>query len=322
MRQFRLTLAYDGADLVGWQRQPSGTSVQALVEDVLATLDGQPVTIAGAGRTDAGVHALGQVASFSLARDIAPETLVRALNFHLPPSVRALEAAEVPPQFHARFSARSKTYRYQIWTGPVHPPMIRSFSWHVPGPLDVEAMDSAARRLEGLHDFAAFQSALGAAHRQQPGQGLTPCVQHPAPVIDADATHGVGDAADKRVRDEPRGQPHQTRPKQRVHHPRGRSLQQEDRRGEEDRVEVAGVVGVDRRRRHVPLVAIDLLVEAAKLTLPVEVAATLEGPPDIRRRRHCDGDGRRSGTVHTRRRRHQRLCREGARARPEGRRRR
>ena len=158
MRQFRLTLAYDGADLVGWQRQPSGTSVQALVEDVLAILDGQPVTITGAGRTDAGVHALGQVASFSLARDIAPDTLVRALNFHLPPSVRAVEAAEVPPQFHARFSAKSKTYRYQIWTGPVHPPMIRSFSWHVPGPLDVEAMDSAARRLEGLHDFAAFQS--------------------------------------------------------------------------------------------------------------------------------------------------------------------
>ncbi len=158
MRHFRLTLAYDGTGLVGWQRQPTGTSVQGLVEDVLAILDGQPVTVASAGRTDAGVHALGQVASFTLARDIAPATLVRALNFHLPPEVRALTAAEAPPDFHARFSARGKTYRYHIWTGGPLPPLMRSFAWFVPGPLDVAAMDAAARLLEGPHDFAAFQS--------------------------------------------------------------------------------------------------------------------------------------------------------------------
>lgn len=156
---FRLTLAYDGTGLVGWQRQKAGTSVQALVEQALQSLDGRPVRVASAGRTDAGVHALGQVASFSLTRDIDPATLVRALNFHLPPAVRVLDAAETDAGFHARFSARAKTYRYQIWTSGPLPPSIRAYAWHVPGPLDVEAMDRAARLLEGTHDFAAFQSA-------------------------------------------------------------------------------------------------------------------------------------------------------------------
>lgn len=159
MRRFRLTLAYDGTGLVGWQRQATGVSVQALVEDVLALLDGRPVTVTSAGRTDAGVHALGQVASFALEREIDAATLVRALNFHLPPAVRALAAADVDAAFHARFSARSRTYRYQIWTAGPLPPLIRPFAWHVPGPLDVEAMDRAARLLEGVHDFAAFRSA-------------------------------------------------------------------------------------------------------------------------------------------------------------------
>ncbi|MBM3770974.1 MAG: tRNA pseudouridine(38-40) synthase TruA [Acidimicrobiia bacterium] len=158
MASFRLTLAYDGTGLVGWQRQASGTSVQALVEDALATIDGRAVAVASAGRTDAGVHALGQVASFTLTRDFDAATLVRALNFHLPPSVRVLEAAEAAPDFHARFSARWKTYRYQIWTDGPLPPLVRAYAWHVPGPLDVDAMDRAARLLEGTHDFAAFQS--------------------------------------------------------------------------------------------------------------------------------------------------------------------
>lgn len=158
MASFRLTLAYDGTGLVGWQRQAIGTSVQALVEDALATIDGRAVTVVSAGRTDAGVHALGQVASFTLTRDIDPPTLVRALNFHLPHSVRVLEAAETAPDFHARFSAKRKTYRYQIWSEGPLPPLIRAYAWHVPGPLDVDEMDAAARRLEGTHDFAAFQS--------------------------------------------------------------------------------------------------------------------------------------------------------------------
>lgn len=158
MPHFRLTLAYDGTGLVGWQRQAAGTSVQALVEDVLARLDGQPVTVISAGRTDAGVHALGQVASFTLVRATQPATVVRALNFHLPPAVRALDCAVVSADFHARFSATAKTYRYQVWTSGPMPPMLRAFAWGVPGPLDLDAMDAAARQLEGRHDFAAFQS--------------------------------------------------------------------------------------------------------------------------------------------------------------------
>jgi tRNA pseudouridine38-40 synthase len=161
---FKITLSYDGADYVGWQRQASGVSIQGLIEDVLAILDGgRAVAVAGAGRTDAGVHALGQVASFTLTREIAADTLVRALNAHLPPAVRVLDAAEAPPDFHARFTPSRKTYRYQIWNHDVMNPLERAHAWHVPGRLDVEAMRAAARRLEGRHDFAAFQGTGGEA---------------------------------------------------------------------------------------------------------------------------------------------------------------
>jgi len=154
----KLTIAYDGTGLVGWQRQAAGTSVQALLEDALAPLEGAPVAVAGAGRTDAGVHALGQVASVTLQRDIAPQTVVRAMNMHLPAAVRVLAAEEVGPEFHARFSAVSKTYRYRIWNGEVRDPFERSFVWHIPWPaLDLAAMNAAAASLVGTHDFAAFQ---------------------------------------------------------------------------------------------------------------------------------------------------------------------
>jgi tRNA pseudouridine38-40 synthase len=158
MPRFRLTLAYDGAPFVGWQRQAEGVSVQGLIEDALRRLAGHAVSVVAAGRTDAGVHALGQVAAFSLERAIAPRTLVRALNFHLPREVRVLRAELVDPSFHARFDARSKLYRYQIWNGPAVPPMLRRYVWQVPGRLDVEAMAAASAQLVGRHDFAAFQS--------------------------------------------------------------------------------------------------------------------------------------------------------------------
>jgi tRNA pseudouridine38-40 synthase len=126
---------------------------------VLAVLDGgRAVAVAGAGRTDAGVHALGQVASFTLAREMSAETLARAMNAQLPPAIRVLSAEEVPPSFHARFDARAKTYRYQVWTGDVLSPFDRGRVWHVPGRLDLEAMRAAAQRFHGRHDFAAFQS--------------------------------------------------------------------------------------------------------------------------------------------------------------------
>ena len=162
---FKLTISYDGTAFVGWQRQASGTSIQELLEDAFALLEGQPVAVTGAGRTDAGVHALAQAAHVSLQRIIDAATVVRALNNHLPPAVRVLAAVEVPAIFHARFDAAAKRYRYRIWNQPVLSPFERTFTWHIPGPiLDVEAMAAAAARLEGRHDFAAFQTAGAETH--------------------------------------------------------------------------------------------------------------------------------------------------------------
>ncbi|MBI4484637.1 MAG: tRNA pseudouridine(38-40) synthase TruA [Acidobacteria bacterium] len=163
MPNFKVTLAYDGTDLVGWQRQAAGTSVQGLLEDVLRDLDGRSVVVHGAGRTDAGAHALGQVASFALERAIAADTLVRAINARLPDAIRVLDAADVDAGFHARFSARAKTYRYRIWNGEVANPFERAYAWHVIGALNVDAMRAAARTLEGCPDFAAFQASGGTA---------------------------------------------------------------------------------------------------------------------------------------------------------------
>lgn len=158
MRNLKLTLAYDGTRLVGWQRQAEGDSVQGLLEDALARFEGSPVTVHGAGRTDAGVHALGQVASVQLACAHDVTTLTRALNAQLPEDVRVLAIEEMSPDFHARFSARSKTYRYQLRHGTIADPFERSYVWHMPERLNVEGMSRAAGVLIGRHDFAAFQS--------------------------------------------------------------------------------------------------------------------------------------------------------------------
>ena len=158
MRTLKLTLAYDGTRLVGWQRQAEGDSVQGVLEDALARFEGRPVTVHGAGRTDAGVHALGQVASVQVAFAHDAATLARALNAQLPEDVRVLSVEDAAPEFHARFSARAKTYRYCIRNGPVASPFERAFVWHVPQPLDVESMRQAAERLVGRHDFSAFRS--------------------------------------------------------------------------------------------------------------------------------------------------------------------
>ncbi len=159
-RTFRLTIAYDGGGYAGWQRQRSGTSIQELLENALEGLDGRPVPVLGAGRTDAGVHALGQQASVSIERAIDEGTLVRAVNARLPPAIRVLSAVEVRGDFHARFGARSKSYRYRVWNHEVLSPFERGYVWHVPSPvLDREAMAAAAALLDGRHDFAAFQAA-------------------------------------------------------------------------------------------------------------------------------------------------------------------
>jgi tRNA pseudouridine38-40 synthase len=156
---FKLTIAYDGTDFVGWQRQANGSSVQELLEAALADLAGGHVAVHGAGRTDAGVHAIGQVASCTIERNLAAATMARALNARLPPAVRIMSADEAPATFHARFAARSKMYRYRVWTSDALDPFERAFVWHVPGGLDAAAMALAARQIEGRHDFAAFQAA-------------------------------------------------------------------------------------------------------------------------------------------------------------------
>jgi len=158
MPVLKLTVAYDGTRLVGWQRQAEGDSVQRVLEDALARFEGRPVTVHGAGRTDAGVHALGQVASVEVSFTHDASTLVRALNAQLPEDVRVLAIEEAAAGFHARFSARAKSYRYCIRNGPLASPFERAFAWHVPQPLDVGAMQQAAARLLGRHDFSSFRS--------------------------------------------------------------------------------------------------------------------------------------------------------------------
>jgi len=164
MPRFKLTIEYDGTGYVGWQRQANGESIQGLLEDALSTIDHRRVTVHGAGRTDAGVHATGQVASARMASAHDERTLMQALNANLPPAVRVYDVAVMPDGFHARFSATGKIYEYRIWNGAAVPPTLRLYTWHVPQPLDVAAMQHAAAAVPGEHDFAAFQGAGATTH--------------------------------------------------------------------------------------------------------------------------------------------------------------
>jgi tRNA pseudouridine38-40 synthase len=157
-RTLKLTVSYDGTRFVGWQRQAEGESIQGLLEEALARFEGGPVSVQGAGRTDAGVHALGQVASAEVTCRHTTDALTRGLNACLPLDVRVVDVQDVPPGFHARFSARSKTYRYVIRNAPIVSPFERAYVWHIPEKLDVHAMRAAAERLVGTHDFSSFQS--------------------------------------------------------------------------------------------------------------------------------------------------------------------
>lgn len=157
-RNIKFTLQYDGTDLVGWQRQKTGRSVQGVLEEALAAIDGQPVTVHGAGRTDAGVHAIAQVASARVTTALEPATLIRALNARLPSDVRITSVTETPGDFHARFSAKAKTYRYVLLEADAASPFAQRYVWRVAGRLNVEAMAEGAKLLVGTHDFTAFQS--------------------------------------------------------------------------------------------------------------------------------------------------------------------
>jgi tRNA pseudouridine38-40 synthase len=156
VRNLRLTLSYDGADLAGWQVQPGRATVQGALASAIGRLSGENVLPQGSGRTDAGVHALAQVASFATASTIPSENWMKALNDILPASIRVLEVTEAAPEFHARKSARAKTYRYRIHRGAICPPFLARYVWHYPYPLEESAMVAAARVVVGEHDFTSF----------------------------------------------------------------------------------------------------------------------------------------------------------------------
>jgi len=174
MTHWKLTLAYDGTPFHGWQIQPGLPTVQGLLADAIRRTVGESVLPQGSGRTDAGVHALGQVASFSLAASIPTANLHRALNRCLPPSVRILSVEAVPPAFHARHSALRKTYEYRIFPlcpppleprtsdlepDLICPPTLAPFVWPCPWPVDLEALNDAARHVVGTHDFTSFAAS-------------------------------------------------------------------------------------------------------------------------------------------------------------------
>jgi tRNA pseudouridine38-40 synthase len=156
VRNLRLILSYDGADFAGWQVQPGRTTVQGALASAIGRLSGENVLPQGSGRTDAGVHALAQVASFATASAIPAENWLRALNDILPASIRVLEVTEAAPEFHARKSARAKTYRYRIYRGAICPPFLARYVWHYPYPLEEPAMVAAAGAVIGEHDFTSF----------------------------------------------------------------------------------------------------------------------------------------------------------------------
>jgi tRNA pseudouridine38-40 synthase len=158
MRILKLTLAYDGSRFVGWQRQAEGESIQGCVEEILARFEGGQIVVHGSGRTDAGVHALAQVASAEVTFAHDTGAVMRALNAQLPEAIRVLSVEDADADFHARFSARSKTYEYRIRHAPVADPFARAFEWHLGGRLDVGAMQRAADAVMGTHDFTAFRS--------------------------------------------------------------------------------------------------------------------------------------------------------------------
>ncbi len=155
-RNIKIIIEYDGTGYCGWEKQKNGTGIQQLIEDAIFRITGERTTVNGSGRTDAGVHALGQVATFTLQHRIPAGDLERALDAVLPADVAILKAEEVSLFFHARFSACSKRYRYIVLSGRAKAPLMRHRSYHVRHPLDLETMQEAASLFCGTHDFKAF----------------------------------------------------------------------------------------------------------------------------------------------------------------------
>src|SRR5438477_789132 len=156
MRNLKLILSYDGTDFAGWQVQPDAITVQGTLASAIGRITAEKVLPQASGRTDAGVHALAQVATFVTESVVPTANFVKALNDILPASVRVLEVTEAAADFHARHSARAKTYRYRIYREAICPPFLARYVWHYPYPLDEDAMQLAAPRIKGEHDFTSF----------------------------------------------------------------------------------------------------------------------------------------------------------------------
>jgi tRNA pseudouridine38-40 synthase len=159
MRNLKLVMAYDGTNFCGWQVQPDAPSIQGTLASAIGRITGEKVLPQGSGRTDAGVHALAQVATFQTESVIPVPNLVVALNDVLPASIRVLEISEMPEGFHARKSANAKTYRFRIYRQAICPPFLSRYVWHYPYPLDAAAMEEVAPLIEGEHDFTSFAAA-------------------------------------------------------------------------------------------------------------------------------------------------------------------
>ena len=172
----RLTIAYDGTAYGGWQRQQNRPTVQAAIEDGLAVILGERVVVHGAGRTDAGVHALAMVAAFNAGRDLPLSAYQKGLNSILPPDIRVVKAERAAPDFHPRFSARGKRYRYLFSTSGVMMPCQRLYRAHFPGPFALEPMLEALPLLEGEHDFSAFEATGSRERGSTGGRGAVRCL--------------------------------------------------------------------------------------------------------------------------------------------------
>ena len=156
MRNLKVILSYDGTEFSGWQVQPDANTVQGTLASAIGRITGEKVLPQGSGRTDAGVHALAQVMTFVTESSIPPENFLKAMNDILPASVRVLQVTEAPADFHARHSARAKTYRYRIYREAICPPFLARYVWHYPYPLDEGAMTQAGLLVDGEHDFTSF----------------------------------------------------------------------------------------------------------------------------------------------------------------------
>jgi tRNA pseudouridine38-40 synthase len=159
MKNFKLIIEYDGTNYNGWQRQAAEPTVQAEIEETLSVMTRADITLIGAGRTDAGVHALGQAAHFRCETRLEPEAILKGLNSLLPPDIAIRDCCLVPQDFHARFAAQSKIYRYRILNRAARAAVGRNYSWFIHRPLDIRVMQQAAHCIVGRHDFKAFESS-------------------------------------------------------------------------------------------------------------------------------------------------------------------